>query len=615
MCGIVGIFHVNESANLSDEGRVLAEMLEQISARGPNGRGVWHDRNIHLGHCRLSIIDLSELSSQPLRLENDQSVIVFNGEIFNYKQLKKRLEDLGDKFFSNGDTEVVIRGFNRFGIDWFKELNGMFATAIWSKSKRELVLVRDRFGIKPLYWTIVDGTLLFSSQIKSFQRYPSFASRFNLRWLNEYLTFQDTHGSITPFEGTYLLEPGHAIVFRDGDMSPEHIVWAKPRQYRPDYSISPEAATEVVTDLFSKAVKNSLVSDVPVGSYLSGGIDSGAVVTIAAQFEPALHTFTCGFDATGLASATRAMNETNDALELSKLLGTQYHDATISPSEIAPMHARVLRTIEEPRVGVLYQNDVAAKLASSWVRVCLNGAGGDELFGGYPWRYKTMRHAENRDDFLCGYFGFWQRLFCVEEKQQLFKPYLLKILDLTEPYHTFERQFPENANYTDIGYKTWFCLKYESEFFLHGLLQIGDRLAGAYGLEERFPFLDQHLISFLDTIPAEYHWDPDEQPTRDGDFSSGKRLLRKALSRLVPGTISNRRKQGFVIPAKEWFDGPLSDFVSTQLASENTRITEFLEPRFLQDVIADEKKNSQFSRSTRLWSLLSVESLLRTFFD
>jgi len=613
VCGLVGFVHLAESKDLPDENKILDGMLAEISARGPDGNGSWHNDVAHFGHCRLSIIDLSESSSQPMKLENDDWIIVYNGEIYNFESLKSTLLDVGEQFFSAGDTEVLLRGFKRFGLSWLPRLNGMFAAAIWDKEARKLSLFRDRFGIKPLYWTIVGGTVLFASQIKCFQRFPLFKSKFNLHWLNEYLTFQTTHGGTTPFQGVSILDPGHCLEFQQGSTLPKRTVWAPQRKYDPNFQLSPDHAAQVVGTLFSKAVQNTLVSDVPVGSYLSGGIDSSAIVAVASKHDPLMHNFTCGFDEHGLSSRTRSTNELKHAREFAGMLGTTFHEITLKADDISAMHATVLRTIEEPRLGVLYQNDIAARCASSSVKVCLSGAGGDELFGGYPWRYRTIRNAKTNKEFISSYYQFWQRVYKDTDKTSLFNSQVLKQIDIDQPFKTFAGQFPQDTEYSDIGVKTWLCLKYESELFLHGLLQIGDRLAGAYGFEERFPFLDNELVSFLDTIPAQYHWDPDEVPV-DGQFFFGKLILRNALAKLVPENIAARQKQGFAIPIKEWFDGPLSAFIAGELSSKETRLNQFLQPNAVKKAIMS-NRNGQPISGAQLWSLLSVEAILKEFFS
>lgn len=612
MCGIVGFVDFAGKFRNVDPHSVLWRMLEKISARGPNGRGVWHESPAHLGHTRLSIIDLTESSSQPFKLDSDDLVIVYNGEVYNYQALRQELIGLGERFFSQGDTEVVVRGFKRFGWHWLRRLNGMFAAAIWDRQEQRLTLFRDRFGIKPLYWTMVDGAVAFASQITSLLRFPGVNARLNLAWLNEYLTFQYAHGSITPFDGVFLIQPGNALVFESGSASPVECRWAPEREYSPVRGLSLAQATESIIESFNAAVRNALTSDVPVGSYLSGGIDSGAVVTVASRYQEQLHTFTCGIEDTGLSTRSKSFDETEQARTIASIAGCRFHHRKIAPSDILQMHGRVLETIEEPRVGVLYQNDSAARLASSTVSVCLSGAGGDELFGGYPWRYRTIRNARNREEFLRGYYGFWQRVFSDEEKARFIKAEVFQETDASRPFNIFSKQFPEGFDYADIGARTWLCLKYECEFFLHGLLQIGDRLAGAYGMEERFPFLDNDLVALVDTIPAEYHWDPYEK-TKNGQFYSGKHLLRAALARIVAPQVAARPKQGFTIPAQEWFAGPLSKFVEEQLDAKHARLLEFLNP----DIIEYARASNQTGRSVsaaQIWSLLSLETMLKTFF-
>ncbi len=613
MCGIVGILDfLNSDYQIAARKLVLESMLEPLLARGPDANASWHDSAVSLGHTRLTVIDLSKSSAQPLEIDNGDFVIVYNGEIYNYQALRIELKGAGEEFFSSGDTEVLLRGFRRYGLKWLRRLNGMFAAAVWNKREKELTLFRDRFGTKPLYWTLKNGKLLFASLIASIIKNPEFKSSFNINWLNQYLSFQYVHGDATPFEGLYLLEAGKALVFNEGSLKPEEIAWAEERKYLPCLDMSFESASESISSLFEKAVTSSLVSDVEIGSYLSGGIDSGAVVAVASKHQKQLNTFTSGFDDYDLPDARQVMDETEKARQLALAAGCKFHQTKLAPAEIALMHSRVLRTIEEPRLGVLYQNDRAAKLASSSVKVCLSGAGGDELFGGYPWRYRSIRNAKTREDFIKGYYSFWQRAFNDNEKSDFIKPQILKQIDLKQALESFSNCFPQDIDYSDLGMRTWLCLKYESEHFLHALLQIGDRLAGAYGLEERYPFLDNELLAFVDQIPAYYHWDSNESPP-DGSYKSGKRLLRASLSKLLAPEFAGHAKQGFSIPAKEWFDGPLSGFVKGKLARKSARIFEYLQYEVLEHAIGSNRSGKSVS-AAQLWSLLSLEELLDSFF-
>ena len=587
-------------------------MLDAIAARGPDGQGLWHADSVILGHCRLSIIDLSAQSDQPLRLENDSHVIVFNGEIYNYRTLRQELEREGEVFFSQGDTEVVLRGFARHGLSWLPKLNGQFAAAVWDKARHKVTLFRDRFGIKPVYWTLVGTTFLFGSQIKSFQSYPGFHTDFNPAWLDEYLTFQNTHGSLTPFKGVMALEPGCALELENGTTNANPICWAPRRLYQPDIKMTEEDAVAGITERFKSAVDSAMVSDVPIGSYLSGGLDSGAITAVAGRLNPKLQVFTCGFHDPALTVSLQELDETAAAKELADYLGLHHQTRLVEAAELPSLHFPMFRTIEEPRVGMLYQNDIAAQLASANVPVCLSGSGGDELFGGYPWRYKTIRNAATAGEFRANYYGFWQRVFRDDEKAALYG-LQTKTRDPQASFRIFASYFPDDAGcWDDIGFRTWACMSYESQTFLYGLLQVGDRLAGSYGLEERFPFLDNDLVAFLDTIPAAYHWDPDEKAVGQKYFS-GKRLLRRALTTLVPPHIAARKKQGFVLPEAEWYRTFLAPLIRRELCGDQTRLYAYLDRTAIRTLV-EEHLSGQKDHHAKIWSLLSVEAILKTLF-
>ncbi|HEX8363136.1 MAG TPA: asparagine synthase (glutamine-hydrolyzing) [Longimicrobium sp.] len=623
MCGIAGVVRLDGG---SADAREVKPMGDALAHRGPDGEGFHVDGPVGLAHRRLAIIDLSDAGRQPMFSADGQVALVYNGEVYNFRELRQEYARRGYAFRSRTDTEVLLAGYLLDGIDFVGRCNGMFAFALWDARVRRLFLVRDRYGVKPLYFARRGGTLLFGSEVRALLAHPEGRARLNAGALVEYFTFQNLLGEHTLFEGVSLLSPG-TIAWID----PEGGGALHRRRYwdfdftRPDAALTAHDAEARTLDAFTRAVERQMVSDVPVGSYLSGGMDSGSITAVASRGPAGLSTFTCGFQTQGADAAEAGYDEREAAEELAARFGTEHFEQVIAPADLAATLPTVVRHLEDLRVGMSYPNYLAARLASRFVSVCLSGAGGDELFGGYPWRYYRVLRARGREDFLDGCYAYWQRLVKDADRAAFFQPAVLRAVDPDAPRHAFRSMFLDNPA---LGYDTpeervanalWF----ESKTFLHGLLIVGDRLAMAHSLEERVPFLDDDLVAVAQSIPVRLKLGSFERfrdmPANEArrllgyvEADDGKQVLRGAVAHLVPRATAQRRKQGFSAPEASWTRGPNRAFVERMLLSPDTVSAEWIRPETVRDLVRRHMDGRENHRLL-LWSLLSFEEWCRAF--
>src|SRR4051794_40583839 len=370
-------------------------MTDAIAHRGPDGEGRYVDGAVGLGNRRLAIIDLSAAGAQPMTSEDGQVVVTYNGEIYNFRELRGELERHGHVFSSHTDTEVLVHGYEQWGPAVVERLNGMFAFALWDRREQRLLLARDRYGVKPLYVARAGRAILFGSEIKSFLAHPSFRVELSAPHLLQYFTFQNVFSSGTLFAGVEMLPAGHWRTIDATGSERTERYW--------DFSFE-EAETgvseleycEELDRLFTAAVERQLVSDVPVGAYLSGGMDSGSITAIAARSLPYLATFTVGFDMTSTSGLEVASDERPKAEAMSYLFKTEHYEAVLKAGDMERCMPDLIWHLEDLRVGQSYPNFYVSRLASKFVKVVLTGSGGDELFAGYPWRYYR---AVVNDDF------------------------------------------------------------------------------------------------------------------------------------------------------------------------------------------------------------------------
>jgi asparagine synthase (glutamine-hydrolysing) len=624
MCGIAGILH-RDGKPASP--RFLAAMTDLIAHRGPDGEGHYCDGPVGLGHRRLSIIDLTDAARQPMETRDGRFVLTYNGEIYNFKELKIELSARGHRFNSTGDSEVLLHAFAEWGIQALSRLNGMFAFAIWDTAERRLTIARDRFGVKPVYYAEVNGALLFASEIKAFRAFPGFACRVDPKGLAEYLSFQNFFTDRTLFESARLL-PAGCYVEVELD-NPRPIV---PKRYwdfrfeEPEGTIDEAEAIEELDRLFRQAVNRQLVSDVDVGSYLSGGMDSGSITALAAAQLPFMRTFTVGFDLNSASGVELRYDERAKAEYMSYLFKTEHYEMVLKAGDMERALPLLAWHLEEPRVGQSYPNFYAAKLASKFGKVVLSGTGGDELFGGYPWRYYRAVVNDDFDHYVQKYFSFWQRLLPSEVLPRILGPVWNEARGVS-PEDIFRGVFQDHASTLTrpedyINHSLYF----EAKTFLNGLLIVDDKLAMAHGLESRVPFLDNDLADFAMRLPAHMKLgnlteiisinenDPGDkveryyQRTRDG-----KLALRQMMHRHIPSEVAGREKQGFSAPDASWFKGESIEYVKRRVMHPRAKIYNYLDFDVVKALVGDHLEGRQ-NRRLLIWSLLNLEQLMDDYF-
>jgi asparagine synthase (glutamine-hydrolysing) len=625
MCGIAGVSNVNgESVAMP----LLQQMTRLLAHRGPDGEGHYTDGGIGLGHRRLAIIDLSEAAHQPMSNETGDVVITYNGEIYNFQTLRVELEARGHRFHSRTDSEVVVHAYEEWGPGCVTRFNGMFAFGLWDQARSRLFLARDRFGVKPLYYFWDGARLVFASEIKAILAHPDVPRRVSFEALSQYFTFQNVLTDHTLFDGVRMLPAGTWLCL---DALSGRTPVAR-RYWDFDLSVSQpmeraEAADELHR-LFTQAVTRQLVSDVPIGAYLSGGLDSGSITAVARKHVGRLASFTCGFDLSSASGLELGFDERANAEGLANLLKTEHYEVVLHAGDMEHVMPELIWHLEDLRVGQCYPNYYVARLAGKFVKVVLSGAGGDELVAGYPWRYYRGAGGNAPGHYYHNYYDFWQRLVPDQQKTELFRPEVLRALDgystfdvfksVLEPaFHNGGREPEDLVNAS---------LYFELKTFLHGVLVVEDKVSMAHGLETRVPFLDNDLVDFVQRIPVRYklknlerlkHTADENDSVKRHRYESltgdGKLILREAMAQIIPPVVAERGKQGFSAPDASWFRGESIDYIGQLLGTRHARIYEYVEPAFVARKLR-EHSSGESNHRLLIWSLLSLEWWLRKFF-
>jgi asparagine synthase (glutamine-hydrolysing) len=593
MCGVAGILSHDGSRVEESE---LQLMAAAIRHRGPDDDGCFVGEGIGLAAVRLAIIDVSAAGHQPMVSSDGRHVLVYNGELYNFRELRRELEDAGRRFQSRTDTEVVLQALEEWGERALERFDGMFAFALWDTQERSLFIARDRFGIKPLYYADAGGRFLFGSEVKALLA-AGLPARANPQALTEYFTFQNVFSDHTLFDGVKLLPPGHTLTVSGSRVAT--------RRY---WDFVPEPADQVAEDewvervrvAFERAVTRQLVSDVPLGSYLSGGMDSASVVSVASRSIPRLMTFTGGFDLSSVSGLELVFDEREDAEQAASFFRTEHYEMVMHAGDMAWILPELVWHLEDLRVGMAYQNHYIARLASKFVTVALAGTGGDELFAGYPWRYELLAGATDRADFDRRCYGYWSRLVPDDDKSSFFTGETWSAVRSHSPFEAY-RAVIEPVDELDPVAK---ALYFEMKTFLHGLLVVEDKVSMAHSLEARVPFLDNDLVDIARRMPSHLKH-------ADGD---GKRILRKAMTPLLPAPIVEKKKQGFSPPDESWYRGETMSYISTMLRSSRARERGYFEPLFI-DRILNEHASARVNHRLLIWSLLSFEWWNRLFVD
>mgnify|MGYP001241361250 CR=1 FL=1 len=621
MCGIVGIVH-GEPGRKVDE-HLLRLMTDVMQYRGPDDSGIWLGDGLGLGHRRLSIIDLAG-GHQPMTTGDSGLWITFNGEIYNYLELRALLEADGYTCQTNSDTEVLLNMYRRGGQACLEQLNGMFAFALWDSEKRRLFAARDRLGIKPFYYACVDGMLLFASEIKALLLHPAIQAEVHFDALQDYIDLQYCLGDKTLFKGIHRLLPGHCLTWQDSGLSVE-------KYWDLDFNSAEQTGSqEALADLLRDAVRLRLRSDVPVGTFLSGGLDSSAIACLAApQLDTPLSVFTGGF------SAAERYDESRYARIVADSLGARYHQVFPTAEDLAGSFDEMVYYLDEPVAGAaVFPQYFLSKLASQHVKVVLGGQGGDELFCGYT-RYligyvescmqkaiygsaplvgeESLSSLQDSLTYLRGFEPTMQKLFASD----LFSAPGTRYYRLLQRSQDMEGILA-NSGWRDGSYSTAeaFCAEFDGvesdqlidrmlymdiKNHLQSLLHLEDRTSMAASLESRLPLLDYRLVEYALAQPA------------SSRFARGrlKHLLKEAVRGIVPDEIIDRKdKMGFPVPIFEWFGGELKEYVEDILLGERTKGRGFFDMEVVEQSVRGEKP---FGRT--VWGLLSLELWFRQFFD
>ena len=618
MCGIAGI------ANLSGETIspvILQRMTDAIAHRGPDGEGHWIEGPIGFGHRRLAIIDLSPGGHQPMISADHRYVITFNGEIYNYQEIRAELQVAGYWFRSQSDTEVLLHALAHWGTDALLRLNGMFAFALWDRREKVLLLARDRYGVKPLYVSQQGGRVVFASEQKAILSHPEFSRQLDKEALLEYFTFQNIFTDRTLLKDIQLLPAGHFATLDLSDPSPrlQRTRYWDYRFREPDQPLRREEYVEELDRLFKQAVNRQLVSDVELGAYLSGGMDSGSIAAVASQSFTNLKTFTCGFDLSSASGIELAFDERVKAEAMSARFKTEHYEMVLKAGDMERCLPKLAWHLEEPRVGQSYPNYYAAQLASKFVKVVLSGGGGDELFGGYPWRYYRAAVNQDFDHYTNQYYDFWQRLIPNRVLSKVFAPIWNDVSHVwtrdifRDVFLTHDNELDRPEDYINHS------LYFEAKTFLHGLFVVEDKLSMAHGLEARVPFMDNDLVDFamqcpvnlkLNNLQDVIRINENDPGNKTGKYfqktNDGKQLLRDVMARHIPEGVTKAEKQGFSSPDASWFKGESIDFVRRTLLEGSPRIYEVLDREAITGLI-DEHMRGEQNRRLLIWSLLNVE--------
>jgi asparagine synthase (glutamine-hydrolysing) len=630
MCGICGIA-VPERLDRAVDKDTLVRMRESLTHRGPDDGGVYVNGNVGLGHRRLSIVDLAG-GHQPMSNEDGSVWISYNGEVYNHRDLRPSLEERGHVYQTHCDTETIIHLYEERGPRAVEELRGMFAFAIWDQSRRRLVLARDRLGIKPLYYTLSDdGVICFASEIKALVEARAVRAELNYDALADYAANRSTSGEETLFRGVKRLLPGHTLVWSDGRIEIERywdLSFAKPTD-----RLSDDQYVDQFSELFRESVRLRLMADVPLGMFLSGGIDSSAIVSVMSEMvaEP-IKTFSVAFE-------ERDANELEYARMVARAFGTDHHEIIVSPQQFFDALPSLVYQEDEP---IAHPSSIplyfVSKLASEHVKVVLTGEGSDELLAGYDKYRKTVfnlalgrayhksmpasarRAIENAvmklnpasrarqklsRTFLCLspeiediYFDNFS-VFSRAMQRRLFTRETVERMTERDPY----RAPLELIGETDSGELLDQLLSADMKTYLHELLMKQDQMSMAASIESRVPFLDHKLVEFAARLPI-------------GMKLRGlttKYILRQSMANRLPKEILTRRKMGFPVPIGSWLRGQFSHVVDEYVLNSRSLDRGIFDAAFVRELAA--RHQSGENHSERLWALINFEIWQRRFID
>ncbi|MDZ7260648.1 MAG: asparagine synthase (glutamine-hydrolyzing) [candidate division KSB1 bacterium] len=615
MCGICGLVNIDRSRPIGEG--ILKKMCDVIQHRGPDDEGYYVNTNVGLGMRRLSIIDLVT-GKQPISNEDGSVWIVFNGEIYNFPQLRAELQSKGHQFVTKTDTETIVHAYEEYGEECPTRLNGMFAFAIWDNRSKRLFIARDRLGIKPLYYYFDGHRFVFGSELKSILQMPDIPRRVDPRALDNFLTFEYIPAPLSIFKDVKKLSPGHSLTLKDGQISLRRYWELICQENGADIEVICENLRELLTD----AVKIRLISDVPLGAFLSGGLDSSSVVALMSRvMDRPVKTFSIGFDDV-------TYNELHYARIIAKHFKTEHHEFIIKPDAVE-LTEKLIGYLDEPFGDFsIFPTYLVSKMARDYVTVVLSGDGGDELFAGYD-TYIADRLA-SRYQKLPGFVrkgivapvlnsipptskkkGFinkakrfvegmalpedlchtrWMIFLSSRERDQLYAEDLKQALRKEDPY-AFIRHFFATAGFDDpLNRQMYVDIK---TYLVDDILVKVDRMSMATSLEARVPFLDYRFVEFAANIPSRLKLQGKQT----------KYILKRAMSQILPREILTRGKEGFSIPIKNWLKNELKPMMMDILSPSKIAEQGFFNLDYVEK-LKDEHLRGVENHSHRLWALM-----------
>ena len=617
MCGIAGFVDSPSAAARFDRDgstTLLRRMCDVIRHRGPDDEGLRVSDGVALGMRRLSIIDLST-GHQPIFNEDRTVWTVFNGEIYNFQELRRELLDLGHRFYTGTDTEVIVHAYEQWGVDAIKRLRGMFGLAIWDDRLKTLLVARDRIGIKPLYYTQVHGRLYFGSEIKSLLCAPEVEREIDLEALDHYLSFLYTPRDGSIFRGISKLPPGHLLLWNAGRLTVQQY-WQQPADE--SFRGSEQDAIEQLKDVLRDAVRSHLISDVPLGAFLSGGIDSSVVVGLMSETSgQRVKTFSIGFD-------EPAFDELPHARRVAEHFGTEHHEFVVRPDGVSILDDLIQHFDEPFADSSAIPTWYVSQMARRHVTVVLSGDGGDELFGGYE-RYlphprvvkfdryspralrrvaavaaANLPHGVKGRNFLRhvsrdnqGRYLDSIRFFSAEDKAALLSADVRRRLGPADAEARLGQHF---ARYAHLPWASQ-MMHFDADTYMpEDVLVKVDRMSMAHSIESRVPLLDNAVIDFAATLPAHFK------------LKNGRRkhILKEVAATMLPPDIVDRRKQGFSVPLGLWFQGKTRELFADTLLSSRSLSRGYFQAPFVRSLV-DEHVSGRRDHTLRLWQLVVFE--------
>ena len=622
MCGICGYIQLDSAKRASES--VLNDMMATLSHRGPDDRGLYIKGNVALGHTRLSIIDL-QTGHQPIFNEDGSMAIVYNGEIYNFQELKKNLEEKGHRFKTHSDTEVIVHAYEEYGEGCLKYFNGMFALAIWDSKRRELFLARDRFGKKPLYYASFDNQFIFASEMKAVLKHPSVRRRIDIRSLGKYLAYEYVPSPHSIFKDIYKLEAGCRLLVKDGTNSIARY-WDMDFTRGKDFIL--KDAEERLRELLKESVRKRLISDVPLGVFLSGGIDSSIVVSVMAELmnPKDIKTFSIGFK-------EKSFDESNDARRLASHFGTDHHEEILEPHTMLDVFPDVLDILDEPFAdSSIIPTYLVSRFTRKHVKVALGGDGGDELFMGYPsfsahklagilnglppmldesflrmlvrfmpvsrdsasLNFKLRRFLRGMEFPESGRHQVWTGSFTPREERSLFLSKAEPDFDISGIYDITEKLFHSTKHLDPLDRAIYI---YAKTYMTDDILVKVDRASMANSLEVRAPFLDKEFAAFALTIPPDF---------KLKNFFNGKWILKDAFKSALPAETLKKKKQGFAVPVAKWLKSDLKHLLLEAFDKKKIEREGIFDHSYIKNML-DEFLADENDTRKEIWCLFMFE--------